>query len=33
MHKNNFHSIFALANTLYGTVLDESVAEDIAMVG
>lgn len=33
MHKNDFKSVYPLANTLYGVTLDESVFEDIALNG
>ena len=33
MNKNNFKSVYSMANTLYGVTLDEASFEDIAMVG
>ena len=33
MNKNNFKSVYGLANTLYGTTLNVDDFEDIALVG
>lgn len=33
MNRNNFKSVYTLANTLYGTTLDEGSFEDIALNG